>query len=817
MPGFVVSCSVDITTSMSLTKYASLESGQVLGVKSSPERLKTASLDKFAGYGDYRTEDGYLYARIRAISSRTNKNHDGWPTAELAGGKEAWDKISSTRTSGEGLTIEASKDSEYGFSTFIGKPNFVDHHNSDPKRARGVIVDSKFSVLDHKTASQDDYWKKADVDAEHLPASEVELLVEIDAKTFPKYAKAIVNGDLDGWSMGCDVDYSKCSHCDNKASSPDEYCSHIISKGAEHTASDGQSKKSYENCYGIKFFEISGVFDPADETALSREVKASVEKEAQGVFNLPEPHEVLALATKMMRENPGSSIQEMIPLAEKEISSRFAISPDQVQGGDGATAPYPMRKDYTTPPQTQPVNFDPDHPYWQKNNIDAIRPQGATKIAQPELPQDDHIHAPEEVDTHREEKVCPLCGSDMDADQCDVCGYEEPPEQFQNPDLHANDDQDMGMDQENTTEIPNENPVTPPEPSPESMATQTRNPQPTPSVNSSMRWIPKTASAPRPQGDEPNETVTSDQTTPVTAAMRTARQMIDAAQNRNQENKMANEQRTAAEPVPAAKADKRVNVEGVGGVADGANNADASKPEGAHSWESEGTTVDVTGKGGVLQDSNAEASKPSGGTESIGQKDQDNAGYQSGGETGPNTKTFDNSNEPASAVTDKSFPTAAAKGVKPNGGADVQPQRREDVESDAGFKMDGTPTDQWTGTGGNGVTKQQDPVTNVPTQSGGIKASGLISIAALKLADTEVALGLLPEAEKYNRMAELSAMPDAEIEAEHRALAKVKTAGLTRTASTGGVSRLPSFKRIASDSPIENVIDDDVLDSGLYG
>ena len=803
-----------------MTKYASLESAEVLEVKGASQRVKHASLGKLSDFHDYRTEDGYLYARIRAISSRVNKNHDGWPTAELAGGKEAWEKHAASRTSGEGFTVTADKNSEYGFSTFLGKPNFVDHHNSDPKRARGVVVDAKFHVLDHKTASEDDYWREA-ADEEHLPASEVELLIEVDAKSFPKYAEAIVNGDLDGFSMGCDVDYSKCSHCGNKASSPNEYCSHVISKGAEHTASDGQMKKSYENCYGIKFFEISGVFDPADETALAREVRAAVEKEAAGVFKEPEPHEVLALAAKMVRENPGSTVQEMIPLAEKEIGNRFNIDPNQVPGGDGAFAQGPKRWEYGPMPQGQYVDPDPDSPFMRKNDPNYLRPQGSVKLAQPEPPQAEHTTAPEEVDTHRSERICPLCGSDMEADQCDVCGYEEPPEQLQNPDLTKAQDtdmmQDMLPDDNAQVEMPAEQPLSPPEPAPQGTAPQGTNPHMTSRVNNDMRWAPRIASAPKPSGDEPNESVTSDQTTPVTSAMRTARDLIAAAKNRNQENHMANEQHTAAEPVPAAKADKRVDVEGVGGVID-ANNVDASKPEGPHSWESEGTTVDVTGKGGIMQDSNAEASKPSAGTQSV-EMTSDNAGFQPGGQKGPHTQTWKNTNEPSSAVTDKVFSAAqveaAKQGVKPNGGADVQPQRRENVEEEHEVKpIPGT--QQWTGTGGNGVTKQQNPVTNKPTQSGGVKASGLVSLAALKLADAEVALGLLSESEKYNRLAELAETDDVEIEAEHRALAKVKTAGLTRTASQGGASRLPSFRRIASREPEAPVVDDDALDAGLY-
>lgn len=798
---------------MGFTKYASLEAGEVVEVRSSATRQRHASLDKFADFHKYRTDDGYVYARIRAISSRVNKNHDGWPTIELAGGKEAWDKISSTHTSSEGFTVTADTNQEFGFPTFIGKPNFVDHHNSDPKRARGVIVDSKFSVLDQKTAAADDYWSDKKTDPEHLPASEVELLVEIDAKSFPRYAEAVVNGDLDGWSMGCDVEYSKCSHCGNKATSPDEYCAHVISKGAEHTASDGTSKKSYENCYGIKFFEISGVFDPADASALSKEITAAVYKEAD-IFNRPEPHEVLQHARHIMISNPGMTLEEATQLADQELGQRFNVNHQNV-GNDGYITPdediNPIKRD----------QYKTDlHPQFPAMGVGGIRPQGSVKTAQPEEPQHDHLRAPEDVDTHRQEKVCPLCGSDIEGPKCDVCGYEEPPEQFQNPDLTQKQDVDLTHGQDEAVEIPNENPPGPPEGNPETMATQTSNPHATSSVKSDMRWTPRIAAAPKPQGDEPTETVTSDQTTPVTSHMRTARHMIAAAK----EKTMA-DQRIAAEPVPAAKADKRVDVEGVGGVID-ANNVDASKPEGAHSWEPAGTTVDVTGKGGVLEDSNAEASKPSAGTESIEQT-SDNAGFQEGGQKGPNTKTFDNRNEPGSAVSDKAFPTSAAQqereaarqGVKPlkaPGVFDVSPQERVNVENDEFFGNPGTPTDQWTGTDGNGVTRQQNPVTQKVDPNIEQRKSGLVSLAALKLADAEVALGLLPESEKYNRLAELAEVDDAEIAAEHRALSKVKTAGLTRTAAAGGVQRLPSFKRIASEEPTPEPVNDDVLDAGLY-
>lgn len=226
---------------MSLTKYAKAE---IVGVKSSGARIKHATLDKFASYDDYRTDDGYLYVRVRAISSRVNKNHDGWPSTEL---QKSWE-------------------------TFKGKPIFVDHHNTDPSKARGVIVDASVHVADDiaKVAALDPYYASAP--EAHLPPTHIELLLEVDAKSFPKLAKAIIDDDIDSVSMGANVERSVCSHCDNEARNPDEFCDHVRAKGAlfEKTDKHGRktATKSYEDCYDIGFFEISFVFDPADTTAL---------------------------------------------------------------------------------------------------------------------------------------------------------------------------------------------------------------------------------------------------------------------------------------------------------------------------------------------------------------------------------------------------------------------------------------------------------------------------------------------------------------------------------------------------------------------
>jgi hypothetical protein len=809
---------------MALTKFATFEISNVLDIKSSPTKSKTASLRTISDFHDYRTEDGYLYVRIRAISSRTNKNHDGWPTIELAGGKDAWDRISSQHQAAEGgFRVEADTNQEYGFPTFVGKPIFVDHNNHNPEHTRGAIVDSAFNVLDHKTAAaSDDYWGGDDVDPEHFPPAEVELLLEVDAQEYPKFAEKIANGDIDGFSMGCDVDYSKCSHCGHEASSPDDYCSHIVMKGATHTFESGSKKgktgRSYENCYGIKFFEISGVFDPADETALAKEVRTSSTKQA-AEMQCPHCGGVGCSAcgghgTITVGEgSDGSFVNDRM---QTQVGQQIAPGEHAFEG--------PLISEGIQGQGVAPnLTLDPHELRRRLPHNVPIR-QGSylgSKLADNPEPQAMHTKAPEDVNTLRQERVCPLCGSDMDSEKCDVCGYEEPPESLQNPDLSQAHDVDLTQQDADQVTIPADGDVPPPAEGEGQSYLKARNPQPTASVKGDMRWEPKgidkLAAPNKPQGDEPNETVTSDQTTPVTSAFRTAKQLIAAtAAKRNQENNMSDQTKVAADPAdPSGKADKRVDVEGVGGVSE-ATNEEASKPEGKHGEP--GVTVDVEGKGGVLQDSNEEASKPD--EKQSVEQTSDNAGFDDGGNKNNNsgpTKTFDNSNEPGSAVTDKAV-QSAKKGTDPadpSGKAD----ERINVEEPPHDRV-GPDTDQWTGTNGNGVTRQQDPVTNVPTQSGGVKASGLVSLAALKLADTEVELGITKKEDKYNRLAELAELDVAEIAAEQRALAKVKTAGLSRTASRSGglpVGRVPSFKRVASTEPeAPQPVDDDLLDNALF-
>lgn len=179
---------------------------------------------------NYEPREGFLYVRSRAISSRTNDNFDTWPAEEL---RQAW-------------------------ATFIGKPVFVNHHNKDHRRARGVIIDAAL----HE-----------DVAPDGTPDTWVEVLMEVDAVRFPKLAKAILAGDIERTSMGADVAESECSYCGNVASTPDRYCVHVSRHKGQRLLRrnpDGTQEDVlvHEICRKISFFENSLLVEaPADPTA----------------------------------------------------------------------------------------------------------------------------------------------------------------------------------------------------------------------------------------------------------------------------------------------------------------------------------------------------------------------------------------------------------------------------------------------------------------------------------------------------------------------------------------------------------------------
>ena len=170
---------------------------------------------------------GYLYVTSRALTSDIpNLNYDMFPHEEM----------------------------QEAYKTFIGCPVFVDHHNTDDTRARGVILDAKYHDED-----PEDRW--------------TEILMELDEVTFPELCRLVRDGEIDTMSMGCTVESTTCSVCGNEAADFSEFCNHINQKGATF---DGEL--AYEICHGIDFIEESFVYDPADVNAQVGEINANYEE-----------------------------------------------------------------------------------------------------------------------------------------------------------------------------------------------------------------------------------------------------------------------------------------------------------------------------------------------------------------------------------------------------------------------------------------------------------------------------------------------------------------------------------------------------------
>lgn len=201
-------------------------------------RQKLAA-DGFTVDKGFRLKPGYLYTVVRAISARVNQNYDGWPSEEL----------------------------KKSYKTFIGKPVFVNHENHDPSKARGVVVAARY--------------------VENGMDKYIEVVQEIDAGRFPKLAHEIKTGGLDSVSMGAEAGFTICSYCHNKATDLDDMCDHVRNhKGKTLSRFDRRTGNKedvlvFESCHKISFFELSYVFEPADETAVaSKVVIAGLDKTA---------------------------------------------------------------------------------------------------------------------------------------------------------------------------------------------------------------------------------------------------------------------------------------------------------------------------------------------------------------------------------------------------------------------------------------------------------------------------------------------------------------------------------------------------------
>lgn len=282
---------------------------------------------------DYAISDNpsdYIFEVIRAnTTSVFNDNHDGFGRDELL----RFDPRLKTAV----------------YLTYREKPHHVNHRTDNPKRARGVILDAHYNAestpLEHcpgcntRTAERHNrdksgiYCKKCGT----VTNDEfVEILVAIDKKKDPLFAKAVQDGQLRFGSMGCTCAETICNVCDNVARSRSEFCKHIAShkgtlwtkaaggdwkqitpaqaerefkkrKRAFHNrdfvamrADDGfEVRKAAEWCQGVEYDEYSRVHMPADPKAERIELLKAAANTTAGLDDLQAETTQLVAAARM--------------------------------------------------------------------------------------------------------------------------------------------------------------------------------------------------------------------------------------------------------------------------------------------------------------------------------------------------------------------------------------------------------------------------------------------------------------------------------------------------------------------------------------
>ena len=237
-------------TKVASSRFASfyMDGGLALNIEAAVDIVADA-------YSISRDPDDYLLIPTRANSAnRPNDNLDGWTTEELL----EFDPLVAKRR----------------YATYTLKPHFVNHNASSPKLSRGVILDAHYN--DANPANDDqksafNLYTGRDIDKDEF----VETLIAMDMTKDPTLAEAYKSGSVKTFSMGCDVEATRCSipECRNVATNTWQFCDHIRNKHSRKAVKceDGQTRTAFEWCLGTVFAEESVVDGPADKDAQIQE------------------------------------------------------------------------------------------------------------------------------------------------------------------------------------------------------------------------------------------------------------------------------------------------------------------------------------------------------------------------------------------------------------------------------------------------------------------------------------------------------------------------------------------------------------------
>ena len=138
------------------------------------------------------------------------------------------------------------------YQTFTNKPCHVEHNNSDPSKAKGIVLDSFMKKMRNV---QGDIHK-------------VIALCAFDRSRDPILANDILAKKRSSYSMGAYCEHYTCSHCGavHNPSAGKVGCDHI-SVGSSKINVLANDELVFANAYNIMGFEVSSVLSPAYRSA----------------------------------------------------------------------------------------------------------------------------------------------------------------------------------------------------------------------------------------------------------------------------------------------------------------------------------------------------------------------------------------------------------------------------------------------------------------------------------------------------------------------------------------------------------------------
>lgn len=285
-----------------------------------PKRL--AALTRHVAVSDPLLLDPnrFGYLRIRAVSSLEwwgdNANGDAFEDAELA----------------------------RSFGSFLYCPQYVDHANTDHRKAVGIIV----AAVKHP-GPKPGGWVQI------ISAIDRDLCSRIPMSHLagqPDLFTAVAKGLVTDTSMGCFVEESICSICGNPARDPDQYCPDIrFHKGSECPTPDGL-RRAFEVNRGVTFFEDSIITSTwaqggggADQTAkILSEIPVTASRETRPwVHLLVDRRALIAQTSKetdMPTRTPPNRTGAAAPMTPDADSARLTV------GNPGAVSHESSAPDY---------------------------------------------------------------------------------------------------------------------------------------------------------------------------------------------------------------------------------------------------------------------------------------------------------------------------------------------------------------------------------------------------------------------------------------------------------------------------------------